>query len=180
MEICNRCKINKAEIKCDKCNKKYCKLCDYYLHVINKDIHNNKNNKSKDIDNISTLKTGKIKDIKKSNNNIIPYENKNVNNKIINTNNNKIINNTILSQNINNNNKYKYKYKENKNNINNKIEPNEENNFIHGSITENRFSSGYHIVVYVASTAVYNDSFRTGRMIDRLCSCFHSGICCRE
>ena len=79
MEICNRCKINKAEIKCDKCNKKYCKLCDYYLHVINKDIHNNKNNKSKDIDNISTLKTGKIKDIKKSNNNIIPNENKNVN-----------------------------------------------------------------------------------------------------
>ena len=43
MEFCNRCKINEAEKKCNKCNKIYCKICDYYLNIIMKDdIHNNK------------------------------------------------------------------------------------------------------------------------------------------
>ena len=41
MEKCSRCQINEAEIKCNKCKKKYCKICDYYLHIIMKnDIHN--------------------------------------------------------------------------------------------------------------------------------------------
>ena len=66
MDICSRCKINKADKRCEKCREKYCKLCDYYVHeVMNEDIHNN-NKLKKTIVN-STKKKGTNKEIHKPN-----------------------------------------------------------------------------------------------------------------
>ena len=69
MEICSRCKINKAEIKCNECKVKYCKLCDYFLHVImNGEVHNKNKNNLKKTENKSTFKKEtKKNEIKKNN-----------------------------------------------------------------------------------------------------------------
>ena len=83
MELCNRCKINKAEIKCDECNEKFCELCDYYVHsIINQE--NQKLNKSNNINNIQS--TQKEKEISKNNN---KDKNDNNNNTIYRDSNNK-------------------------------------------------------------------------------------------
>ena len=75
MEYCNQCKINEAEIKCNKCKKNYFKICDYYLHIIMKeDIHNN--NTLQKIDNLPALQKHKYEDIISYDINI-NYENKN-------------------------------------------------------------------------------------------------------
>ena len=100
MEKCSRCKINEAEIKCNKCKAKYCKICDYYMHTImKKDVHNKKN--TKNINDIPVKQT-------EQSINIQSY--KNVNNK----NSNKQYNSTIET------NKDKNKIDNNKLDINKK------------------------------------------------------------
>ena len=67
MEICSRCKINKAELNCKKCKNKFCKLCDYFVHEIMENI-NNKNRLIKK-DEINSSETKTTASLKLANNN---------------------------------------------------------------------------------------------------------------
>ena len=79
MEKCSRCQINEAEIKCNKCKKKYCKICDYYLHIIMKNDIHNKGKKDK-INSINIKQTEQSINIKSTNNIINKNTNKELNN----------------------------------------------------------------------------------------------------